>query len=504
MLLNGITLYFFAGIVVTLYLLMYLIANGKSIYSNLMAALACFISIYTFGYMMELHSRTIEDVMFWSRFEYLALPFLNATWLMLALVYAGVFEKVTLKTALWLYAVPVVTFFMRMTNPVHHLYYKSYELVERFGLTVLKTEKGPWYLVQSGYILLTTFAIVAVFYRVYYKSTPGHRKMFRHLLVASVLPVMGLVLQIWNPYGLSLDYSVFILPWVVAAIAFAVIKNNFLEMRSLARAEIFENSPNAVLVENRNGRLVDYNLKAVAFFKLHGIELAQAPLAVLCEDCLELYQQLKSEQSIVLYNLKGTNRYWDISKRSIRDQNDLCIGRILLIDDVSDKIKVQKKLEYQSETDVLTDLNNRRAFMTKGSAQLNAGRAGALMMLDIDFFKRINDTYGHLEGDAVLKKLGQMLRTFYRDGHIVGRFGGEEFVVLSTGVSKSEAVKMATEFKTSVERTAFLPAAPDDAMTVSIGVAVYETDDTLEMLIQKADEALYAAKETGRNRVVSR
>ena len=130
-------------------------------------------------------------------------------------------------------------------------------------------------------------------------------------------------------------------------------------------------------------------------------------------------------------------------------------------------------------------------------------------MVDLDYFKRVNDTYGHVAGDVVLKAVADTLRGQVRDYDLVGRFGGEEFAVLLPGTSESGAVTAGERIRGAI--AAMITEVPLDGthaevngLTVSIGCAVHPSaGDTLEKLLLAADTALYRAKSAGRNRVVS-
>jgi diguanylate cyclase len=155
----------------------------------------------------------------------------------------------------------------------------------------------------------------------------------------------------------------------------------------------------------------------------------------------------------------------------------------------------------------LTGLNNVRKFDEVFNSLLNelnkSIQSFSLLYIDIDFFKKINDTYGHSEGDLVLKRLGTLLTVSTRNFDIVSRNGGEEFTILLPDTSVARAMDIAEHIRKTVENTEFpLSGGGVIKVTVSIGVASYkDTTDNPSMLIEDADKALYVAKKTGRNKV---
>ena len=164
-------------------------------------------------------------------------------------------------------------------------------------------------------------------------------------------------------------------------------------------------------------------------------------------------------------------------------------------------------LEHQAHTDFLTGLANRRFFLESAENELarsaRYGKAVSILMLDIDHFKRINDTYGHMTGDVVLQKLADLCRSTLREVDIMGRWGGEEFSILLPETDGKSAEEAAERIRRLVADTGVaLKQGLPLKLTISIGVATHtDKDDNIDMLIDRADQALYGAKNAGRNRV---
>lgn len=169
--------------------------------------------------------------------------------------------------------------------------------------------------------------------------------------------------------------------------------------------------------------------------------------------------------------------------------------------------KLYMKLQIEAKKDFLTGLNNVRSFDDLFNFAIKNAKEKkenlSLLMIDIDFFKKVNDTYGHAEGDIVLRELGKILSKSSRSFDIVSRNGGEEFTVLLLDCKKNHALEIAERIRLRVENHKFiLSEGTEISITVSIGVASYpELTGNLEKLLEESDIALYAAKRTGRNRV---
>ena len=165
-------------------------------------------------------------------------------------------------------------------------------------------------------------------------------------------------------------------------------------------------------------------------------------------------------------------------------------------------------------TDVLTGWDNRRYLMVRLHEELARARrdqAGlACLMLDVDYFKNINDTFGHAAGDAVLRELAQRIETQVRASDVAARYGGEEFIVLLPNTATSAATLLAERIRSAISESAIvLPDGETATITVSIGIAeVHPSSDNNDLktlgdsLIARADVALYAAKSAGRDRVI--
>lgn len=164
-------------------------------------------------------------------------------------------------------------------------------------------------------------------------------------------------------------------------------------------------------------------------------------------------------------------------------------------------------IERLATTDSLTGLYNHRHFQERLSAEFKrmerTGQDVSFLLVDIDFFKKVNDTYGHPAGDAVLRAVSQILKNTVREVDIPARYGGEEFAAVLVGTDKKGAVILAERLRSTIESTVYEADGKKLRVTASIGIASAPVDaDKKEELIEKADKALYHAKRNGRNRAV--
>jgi diguanylate cyclase (GGDEF)-like protein/PAS domain S-box-containing protein len=178
----------------------------------------------------------------------------------------------------------------------------------------------------------------------------------------------------------------------------------------------------------------------------------------------------------------------------------------MVLRDISDKREAMERRRHAVFSDHLTGVANRRAFFEAAELELTRNRRQprptSLILLDADHFKRINDRHGHPGGDAVLRQLGQLLTSTFRQVDVVARVGGEEFAVLLPSCGLEDALSVAERLRAQVARQSLGFDGAHIEYTISAGVAACEGESLdLEALMKRADKALYAAKAGGRNRV---
>jgi len=177
-----------------------------------------------------------------------------------------------------------------------------------------------------------------------------------------------------------------------------------------------------------------------------------------------------------------------------------------LKDEILKRVQVEKQLEQMAMTDVLTSLLNRRAFLNRAKEEIQQSiryhHPLSLMMIDLDHFKNINDTYGHSTGDQLLCFAAETLKNNIRNVDILARLGGEEFGIMMPDTKLMSAVELAERLRSVVESTPYAVEGHETGLTVSIGVAsTNEAQQEIDALLKDADIALYNAKNQGRNRV---
>jgi len=316
----------------------------------------------------------------------------------------------------------------------------------------------PWVdRVLQGFVVFTLLLLSVLFL--------GFRR--EAILVANCItlfslafPILGLRLWLRGRY----EARYYTLAWTAWVIALALV---FMRYFGLSRLELVT------------------NVLPVAFMLLEALLLSMA-----LADRVNLLRRQKEQ---------AEKSYLDALKKDKQELERQVRERTAKIE------QMHQQAVKASRTDMLTGLPNRRAFYDRAARELERarryGRPVSLIMLDIDRFKVVNDTHGHAAGDEVLRHLADILRRDKRGNDLVGRLGGEEFGLLLPEASQDEALSLAERIRAAI---AAGPAAHDGATiaySASFGVARQKPGDSLESIMQRADQALYAAKEAGRNRV---
>ena len=220
------------------------------------------------------------------------------------------------------------------------------------------------------------------------------------------------------------------------------------------------------------------------------------------EDCQEQLRDISNPDlmsQLIAGLLTSTSAMHQSSKALL---NELAATR-----DQMQKLRVELgHLQNEAVTDPLTGLRNRRGFSVALEQLLaenaNALKECAIMIADIDHFKKINDNYGHLFGDQVLRTAAQALKSVVKGRDIIARFGGEEFIMLLPNTPEHGAFALAEQLRSTFAKGRIKRSNSDeyiDTITISVGVAKPMLGDTLEQAIERADKALYCAKQEGRN-----
>jgi len=325
-----------------------------------------------------------------------------------------------------------------------------------------------------------------------------------------VLPYHHATSNVWVHYALILSSSLLLL----IAIRFAVNKSNEVNNAFNSFGALMSITPNVLILIDEDNK-IKYLSRSV--YKVLGI---REPETYVGKNFLELFREdsvkeLFSEvakrhiffENYQKISVGGKIKTFDVFADKMSD--NVADGMFFMFNDISEIIRLKELAEQDSTTDALIQIPNRRAFDKQIVNEWNRALRDKInlsfLMIDIDFFKKYNDTYGHSQGDELLKVAGEVFKnSLKRSTDFVARFGGEEFGVLLHATNSFQASVTAERIRKAVEDEVIVTRNGEQTkFTVSIGVCTLIPRVGLEYnyIVEEADKALYKAKEMGRNQV---
>lgn len=490
------------GIVYAVMFIYTLKPRENSLFS-IFSLLCVFSSVYIFGTWFQLNADTIEQINFGQTIKYFGVPVSAAIWLVFALR-IHFCKNMSFAGMAFLFSVPVFTIMLVATNEFHGLFYKSVSTFERSGFLLSTREPGALYFINVIYSYGVVLFVLYVFARAWIRSKFKIDSAYFWLLLGGVVTVLLSVFYLLELVPVGIDTIP--LGYLLMAIAYAaaLFRYNLFDSKQIFDRKIFSEIKEGLIVTDDNGLLIDYNQSAVEVFNWlnqankgrpisefdHGSELISSNDKGFC------LRLAKGEQTRT-YEFRITDLV----------ENRRKIGRVYIFLDVTDQVKTLKELNYMVNHDSLTNVYNRRKILEELEIKLqdtySRGVDLSILMIDIDHFKKINDTYGHQAGDHVLTQTIEECTNILRQGDIIGRYGGEEFVVILPNTNGAQAAAVAEKLRSKISETKHHIGANQVRITLSIGVAAV-TASRLDIreLIKLADSALYKAKGAGRNKVI--
>ncbi len=499
-----ISIYFIITIFVATSLFTYVYMNTNSKRIFLVLCLILSVLIYVSGYLFEIHSNSMNEAIFWNYFQYLTIPVISTLWLIVTLAYNGILEEINSVKVYVLFIVPLITYIMRFSNDLHHLYYTDMSFSFSQGLAMVKLSYGPWYYVHIIYSALGLLAVISVFvFKGLLNKTELSAKKHIEMITITSISLITIALTIVKPFGAPIDYYAILLPIPIISISYLVIKEDYFEVNLLARNEIFNKGEDGVLILNDHGLIIDFNKAAANIFFQNGIILDNRELLHFSPFNEELIGKVASDQKSIYETTVDENPvYYEITSVEMINKHGKHKGCIKTLRNITEEYKLQNHLKHVAMIDDLSQLYNRREFILQANEMISESIGGvALLMADIDSFKQVNDTFGHQVGDDVIKGFGKVLKNSFRGGDIIARFGGEEFVVMMSNIEVERVVERANVFRKQIEMSSFIEDDSTYVITVSVGASIIKDNESLDELIYQADKALYRSKSTGKNKV---
>jgi diguanylate cyclase (GGDEF)-like protein len=398
------------------------------------------------------------------------------------------------------WAMITLTTAVALTNPWHHLMYEATKPLHIDGPTGYV--HGPWFFVSVtyGYVLmLLSFATVI---EAIPDAQPGQRRQYIGIAVAMVLPWIANLCNtadLFHPFGVDPTPISFL---VTGFIVFFMLRGGrVLNLLPVARSVLVEAIPDPVLVLDLGHQVVDAN---AATFSMIGVaeQVIGRPLVEIA--ALGPLHGIAQGEGPPIEVTLGQDRQFEVTMVPL-DHAGRQVGQLLMLRDITRRARLEIRLREQATRDSLTGLHNRRTLEEVGrrlTVESDArGQPLSVIMVDLDYFKRLNDHHGHQAGDRVLATIGRFLSDRVRQTDFVFRTGGEEILILLPGAAATQALARIDGWRREFAALEISVGHIRVQSTFSAGVAVYPQDGaTLEEVMAHADKALYQAKEQGRNR----
>ena len=478
-------------------------------------------------YAMTLLNVDLKVKVFWFNLAQIGPDFGPIFWLLLTFEYIGRSDLLRKKWIAALFALPLFTTFLMWTNDHHHLLRGEITLSPlNDGVTYLSIQRGPWFYIETvyGYLIIAA----TLFFLIRFIKFSSSKKQTMVLIFAFTVPLLANFLDILSinplkPFGsTSIIFSLtgLVLTW-------GLFSQRLLDITPIALNKVLENIGDGVILLDDRNRIVNVNLAACKLFNLDFNQPASFTGRYICELLPEwpARQTKMADKADDIFQLtlriEERRRFFDVTVSTLYNDSKAFVGSVSIFHDMTEEKEINERLQFQlteiknlqvqlrdqALRDPLTSCFNRRyleEMLSRESLQADRDQdLIGLVMLDIDHFKLVNDTYGHVAGDKVLQAVSQCLQQRVRLGDMVCRYGGEEFMIVFPGISL-QAITERAHFLCNQIADLQVPASNEAVIkvTVSVGVALYPLHgEKLSEVFEHVDQALYMAKETGRNRV---
>ena len=493
------------NLILSLMIGIYALFRSQSDKKNYFLLMQVMIIVYLLGYLLEITSTNAEEAFSAVKIMYVGAYFIPVFTFFLAADFCNIrLHPVYIKTPMLLLALAIVIAFW--TTKQHQLIYMSYNFGSPNTVGLVFTP-GPYYTLTRAYSIICMILTIAVLLYQFKKWSNKYRKPLIVFLVCLSIPLLteafGHLAVFLGPFV----YYIYLTPYSMAImniyIYIGVMRFNIFEIIPAATLTAMDHIREGFVLLDENSNYLSSNSAAAILFP--GIKnLVKGESIFSAGDWPEELREIntdKAEFSIT----NGDIKYIEASINSIVTGKQAQKAKIIILRDITESKTLMKKLENAAYIDSLTGLYNRKHFSELAALDIEKAKRERqsifVAMLDLDFFKNVNDSYGHDAGDLVLKTTANIVRNTIRSYDLLGRYGGEEFVILITNLEDSVAFRQMERIRENMERASVPYENIKISITCSIGLAKFTEADTLETSIKKADEALYTAKNSGRNLV---
>jgi len=430
------------------------------------------------------------------------------TWFIFTARYTGHDRLLSPRRLALIVAIPALTAVLLATNGLHGWFWSSFDLVERGGRVAVRTENAWGFWLHVGYSWVLHSVTVGMLIMKVLRSPHLYRRQSASILLGTLVPWVGNVLHLGQIVRFPANPMPFLFTLSGVAFGWAIFRFRFLDILPVAREAVVERMDDGVIVLDEGGRVVDLNPAARTLLRIDGRRalLGRPGAEVLGAWGLmaEGGAEVASGSAEVEAETPQGRRLFDVRMTALSRAGEYG-GRVFVLRDVSERARAEEALRHSAFYDALTGLPNRALFLDRLEKAADRSRRGthpfAVMFLDLDRFKLVNDSLGHHLGDELLTAVARRLEGCLRPGDTVARLGGDEFaVLLENAASAEEAGTVADRILAVLDQPVSLEGH-DVFPSASIGVVMAsDLDAPAGHLLRFADVAMYRAKAGGRNR----
>jgi diguanylate cyclase (GGDEF)-like protein/PAS domain S-box-containing protein len=492
--------------VISIQLAIYIFLNRKKILLPGFLGLIISVAIYSVFYSLEIIAPNLEYMKLCTSIEYLGILSIPAFWIIMAIEYTNKENIIQNKFRIRLFFIPICLMILNFTNEYHHLFYKSYSYNIIYSLHIADLIPGVLYYVAMLYINLCFFIGNMLYVRNFFRENNLYKKRSVIIMITSFIPWIGYWTYMIGVMPVKIDIVPISMAILCLFYAYALFNSNIFGTLALVRRIIFDDITDAIIVLDKDNILIEINKKAEQIFNIKNDLIIGKNSNDIFKGHNQLLKNISENKVGIFYmEIKIMDKVHYFQGKIDLLKSGKNEGKFIILIDNTEQIALNKKLEYYATMDSLTGVYNRSYFYEIAVSKLTEcntmNKPVSLIMFDLDKFKDINDNYGHLAGDTVLKKVLECCKNILSEKHYLGRYGGEEFVILLNETNIEKALEIAESIRVAIEEADILYEDIIIKITSSFGVFTSYKEKNLKYLLKNADEALYEAKKSGRNKV---
>jgi diguanylate cyclase (GGDEF)-like protein/PAS domain S-box-containing protein len=443
-----------------------------------------------------------------ARFQYFGIAFFPVFWVIFTLEYTHQDARLSRSVRRALMVLPTINLLLALTDHWHRLIWRHVTIgpSAEYPNNIFKIEHGWWFdyiLVPSGYLMfLAGFGILLYTFVV---NSELYRRQILFILASALVPLclhVPYIVAGVSIYGIDMTPIGLAISGVI--VQFSLFKGRIFDLSPISYRSVFLNSSEAVILLDQRFQIVDLNPSAYKETLYSSKPLVGSLFESAFPDYCDLISELPVQEltKTVTTNIHGSPQTKEVKVRSLNSPGGQTAGWAIIIRDVTLENQQQNELKRIAYLDELTGLGNRRQLeITAQNVLSPEGQKDwpiALIYLDLNAFKPINDNYGHEAGDLVLNHVARCLQTSVRSKDVVVRLGGDEFVVLLFRANRSAADIVSDRIQSHLQKPVEFQS---DLLQVqaSIGIACFPQDgQTLRDLLHHADQEMYQYKQASR------